>query len=188
MKSRNNTQSFLARVHSCRDEYFQANETEQLTIVNELRLWVRNQRGRFQFLTSGRRVDMDDELQANTIIRQSFVTEQDFIAGDEGAAAAHVGTLSFRAGVHNHHTEYFQQRDPERRRSIVNELRGWVRNRGGRFLTMDGGRWVEMNEVDVDVMIRQNFVTDDDVIAGVEGAMHDGTLSFRARVHNHRNE
>ena len=86
------------------------------------------------------------------------------IHGNERVAAAHTGTQSFRTEVHNRRNDYFQQRDPKRRLKIVDELRQWVWNRAGQFLTMFKRSWIEMDESNVITMIRRRFLTEHEVI------------------------
>lgn len=116
----------------------------------------------------------------NSSPRKIQPKDKDVIFGGQGIATNQHNQL-FRAEVHNHRDAYVQG-NPELQGTVVSQLRESVQNRGGRFLNMVLGRWVEMNDNKADNMIR-SLLTENDVIYG-RGVANACTRFFREQVSN----
>jgi hypothetical protein len=133
----------------------QDEEVRKMEVANELIKWVQNRQGQFLNKASNDCFDMN-ELDVNDTIRQKFPTNHDVIF--RRGQPANEGTQSYRELLHRHGLAYVSCNDDRaRQHEIVDEIRGQIRNKGGRFLTLHSGSLIELNDVGVNERIRQGL-------------------------------
>jgi hypothetical protein len=134
----------------------QDEEVRKMEVANELIKWVQTRQGQFVEKDSNDCFDMN-ELDVNDTIRQRFITDHDVIF--RRGQPANEGTHSYRELLHRNGLAYVSCNDDRARQlEIVDDIRGRIRNKGGRFFTLHSGRsLIELNDVGVNERIRQGL-------------------------------
>jgi hypothetical protein len=96
--------------------------------------------------STSRGIIMDGNLPISPIsITDANISENDVLFGRGGGTNRHVGNIYFRDLVSEHQPAYVQARKRDKTR-IAKSIVAQVRNRNGRFLRKENGKWIDVGD------------------------------------------